>query len=119
MAQSLEIFLKSYPDGAPTGDIFEQKQVGMPSPGAGEMLLRVVWMSVDPYMRGRMRPDIKSYIPPFALGEALSGGAVCEVMESNIPAYAPGDYIVDFTSGWKSHAISNGDGAQKLSLIHI
>ena len=111
---SKAIFLKAYPNGAPTLDEFELRDATTPTPGAGQMLCRTVWMSVDPYMRGRMRPDVKSYIPPFSLDEPLSGGAVSEVLESNIPDYQPGDYIVDFTGGWKSHYISDGDRAQKV-----
>lgn len=108
------VFLKQYPDGAPTPEIFETKEMKVGTPGDGEMLCRTVWMSVDPYMRGRMRPDVKSYIPPFALDAPLEGGAVAEVMESNHPDYQPGDYIVDFLGGWKEYYISKGERTQKI-----
>ncbi len=108
------IFLKAYPTGAPTADLFEVRDVEIGRTGDGEVLLRTVWMSVDPYMRGRMRPDVKSYIPPFSLDAPLEGGAVCEVIESRNPNFATGDYVVGFQGGWKSHSISNGDGLTKV-----
>ncbi|GJL94518.1 MAG: NADP-dependent oxidoreductase [Hyphococcus sp.] len=108
------IFLKEYPNGMPQPDQFELRDIDAPSPGAGEMLCRTVWMSVDPYMRGRMRPDIVSYIPPFSLDAPLEGGAVSQVVESNVDGFAPGDYIVDFLGGWKSHYLSKGERTQKV-----
>lgn len=111
---SKAVFLKAYPAGMPAAGDFTVREIDVPSPGTGEMLCRTVWMSVDPYMRGRMRPDVKSYIPPFALDAPLEGGAVSEVIESNIDGYAPGDYVVDFTGGWKEYYISKGERAQKV-----
>ncbi len=96
------IFLTEYPKGAPQAEHFSMRDVDRPTPGEGELLLRTVWMSVDPYMRGRMRPDVKSYIPPFSLDAPLDGGAVSEVVESNSPNFAPGDYAVGFAGGWKT-----------------
>ncbi len=110
---SKAVFLKSYPNGLPTADDFEIREIDAPSPGPGEMLCRTVWMSVDPYMRGRMRPDVKSYIPPFSLDAPLEGGAVSEVIESNIPDFAPGDYVVDFAGGWKEYYVTKGERTQK------
>jgi len=111
---SKAVFLKDYPAGMPAAGDFTVREVDVPSPGAGEMLCRTVWMSVDPYMRGRMRPDVKSYIPPFSLDAPLEGGAVSEVVESNIDGYAPGDYVVDFTGGWKEYYVSKGERSQKV-----
>lgn len=108
------IYLTSFPSGLPTAADFEMRTEEITAPGPGEMLLRTVWMSVDPYMRGRMRPDVKSYIPPFSLEEPLSGGAVSEVVASNLPDYQPGDYVVDFAGGWKEYSLSKGDGVQKV-----
>ena len=108
------IFLKNYPAGMPEPAGFDLKDVEVGAPGPGEMLCRTVWMSVDPYMRGRMRPEVKSYIPPFSLEEPLSGGAVSEVIESNIDGFAPGDYVVDFVGGWKEFYISKGEQTQKV-----
>ncbi len=112
--KSKAIFLKEYPDGMPQASQFELREVDLPAPGDDEMLCRTVWMSVDPYMRGRMRPDVKSYIPPFALDAPLEGGAVSQVLESNIEGFEAGDYVVDFTGGWKSHYISKGERTQKV-----
>ncbi len=112
--QAKAVFLTEYPVGTPQESQFELRDIDMPSIGEGEMLCRTVWMSVDPYMRGRMRPDVKSYIPPFALDEPLGGGAVSQVMESNISGFEPGDYVVDFAGGWKTHYVSKGDRTQKV-----
>jgi len=108
------IFLNNYPVGMPAAADFELRESKTPAPGEGEMLCRTVWMSVDPYMRGRMRPDIKSYIPPFALDQPLEGGAVSQVVESNIEGYEPGEYVVDFIGGWKEYYLSKGERTQKV-----
>ena len=112
--QSKAVYLKAYPQGMPSKADFEIRDTTVPAPGAGEMACRTIWMSVDPYMRGRMRPDVKSYIPPFSLDEPLAGGAVSEVIESNIEGYAVGDIIVDFTGGWKEYYLSDGERTQKV-----
>ncbi len=112
--RSKGIYLKNYPQGLPAADQFEQRETDLAPIGDGEMLLRTVWMSVDPYMRGRMRPDVQSYIPPFSLEEPLSGGAVSEVVESNIAGYQSGDYVVDFAGGWKDYSVSKGEQTQKV-----
>ncbi|MEM9617912.1 MAG: NADP-dependent oxidoreductase [Pseudomonadota bacterium] len=111
---SKAVFLKAYPAGMPEPADFETREIDVAAPGDGEMLCRTVWMSVDPYMRGRMRPDIKSYIPPFSLDAPLEGGSVSEVIESNNPAFQAGDYVVDFLGGWKEYYISNGERTQKV-----
>ena len=77
MVASREVHLTSRPHGVPRKDNFELVTVEVPEPGPGEFLVRNIWMSVDPYMRGRMR-DRESYIPPFRLNEPLDGGAVGE-----------------------------------------
>ncbi len=112
--KSKAVFLTAYPAGMPAQSDFETRDVALAAPGEGEMLCRAVWMSVDPYMRGRMRPEIKSYIPPFSLDAPLEGGAVSEVIESNIADYKPGDYVVDFSGGWKEYYISKGERTQKV-----
>lgn len=111
---SKAIYLKAYPQGLPGLDLFAVKEMETPTIRDGELLLRTVWMSVDPYMRGRMRTDVKSYIPPFSLDEPLDGGAVSEVIESKHAGFAKGDYVVAFQGGWKSHWTSNGDGLTKV-----
>ncbi|WP_411820666.1 NADP-dependent oxidoreductase [Hyphococcus formosus] len=112
--KSKAVFLTSYPAGMPGHEHFETREIDVAKPGEGEMLCRTVWMSVDPYMRGRMRPDVKSYIPPFSLDAPLEGGAVSEVIESNVPGFEAGDYIVDFLGGWKEYYISKGERTQKV-----
>ena len=107
-------YLKRYPAGLPTADDFLAKPVPLPEPKDGEILLRTVWMSVDPYMRGRMRPDVKSYIPPFSLDAPLDGGAVGEVIESRSPKFQKGDYAVGFQGGWKTHQAVAADGFTKV-----
>lgn len=108
------VCLTAYPKGLPSAESFAMRESDLPALKPGDLLMRTVWMSVDPYMRGRMRPDVKSYIPPFALNEPLDGGAVSEVVESNNPAFKPGDHVVAFQGGWKDYWISNGDGLTKV-----
>ncbi|MBB5520185.1 NADP-dependent oxidoreductase [Amphiplicatus metriothermophilus] len=108
------IFLKSFPKGLPSPDQFELREIDLPALKDGEVLMRVIWMSVDPYMRGRMRPDIKSYIPPFTLEDPLDGGAVGEVVESKHDKFKPGDHIVGFQGGWREYAVVPGDGLTRV-----
>jgi NADPH-dependent curcumin reductase CurA len=112
MVASREIHLKSRPHGVPRKDNFALVTVEVPEPGAGELLVRNIWMSVDPYMRGRMY-DRESYVPPFGLDSALDGGAVGEVMRSNNPAFEPGDLVLHM-GGWREFLVSDGTGLQKL-----
>ena len=91
---SREIRLKSRPVGVPTPDNFEIGTVELPDPAAGEVQVKNLWMTVDPYMRGRMN-DVKSYTPPFQLGEAMQGGAIGEVIASNDPSLKAGDLVAE------------------------
>jgi hypothetical protein len=92
--------------GWPTPETFRLVEVDLPDPGPGEVLVRNLYMSVDPYMRGRMN-DAKSYVPPFAVDAALEGGAIGEVIASNSPDLSPG-HIVSHTFGWREHVVANG-----------
>ncbi len=83
----------------PTADNFELVSVPVPDPAPGEVQVKNLWMTVDPYMRGRMI-DRPSYVPPFKLGEALQGGAIGEVAASNDPRLEPGD-LVSTMFGWR------------------
>ena len=94
-----EIRLKSRPSGLPTPENFEMASVDLPAPGAGEVQVKNLWMTVDPYMRGRMN-DVKSYAPPFQLGKAMDGGAIGEVTISNDPALKVGE-LVQSGFGWR------------------
>jgi NADPH-dependent curcumin reductase CurA len=107
-----EIRLASRPAGEPTQENFEVAEVPLPEPGQGEMLIRNAYCSVDPYMRGRMR-DTKSYIPPFQVGEVLSGGAVGEVVASNRGKFEEGQWV-QHMDGWREHAVTTGDIAYPI-----
>jgi NADPH-dependent curcumin reductase CurA len=111
-AKAREIRLKSRPVGMPAPENFELVEIDLPEPGPGEALVRNLWMSVDPYMRGRMY-DRPSYVPPFALGEALAGGAVGEVIKSNDPNLKAGD-LVESMLGWRDAFVGYAGALQKL-----
>jgi NADPH-dependent curcumin reductase CurA len=102
-----QIVLKSRPVGMPTDDDFETLSVPISSPGDGEMLLRTLWLSLDPYMRGRMS-DRASYAKPLEIGEVITGGVVSQVIESNNADYPVGT-IVSGMYGWQSHSIAKAD----------
>ena len=106
------ITLASRPKGSPAAENFSLESRTLPEPAAGEFLVRVIWLSLDPYMRGRM-DDAKSYAEPVAIGGIMEGGAVGEVMVSNNPDFSVGD-IVTSQFGWTSHSISNGEGVRKV-----
>ena len=96
---SHEVHLKERPVGMPTNENFEIVEVQIPEARDGEFLVRNIWMSVDPYMRGRMT-ERKSYVPPFELGKALEGGCVGKVVESKNNQFAVGDYVLGM-KGWR------------------
>jgi NADPH-dependent curcumin reductase CurA len=112
MTVSREIRLKSRPVGQPTADNFDLATVTLPPPGPGEVQVRNHWMTVDPYMRGRMN-DTRSYVPPFQIGEPLQGGAVGEVIASADPAFAVGDTVQSFM-GWREAFNAPAGAVQKL-----
>jgi hypothetical protein len=112
MTTSREIRLKSRPSGVPNAGNFELATVTLPDPGPGEVQVRNTWMTVDPYMRGRMN-DVRSYAPPFQIGEAMQGGAVGEVIASNDPAFKPGDAVQSFL-GWREAFTAPAATVQKL-----
>ncbi|SRR5579885_256025 len=113
MSQSnREIRLKRRPSGMPTEADFELAETPVPTPGPGQVLVRNIYMSVDPYMRGRM-VDRASYIPPFQVGEVLSGGAVGQVAASNNAAFKTGDFVNNF-SGWREWFTTSGGDLQKI-----
>jgi NADPH-dependent curcumin reductase CurA len=98
-----EIHLASRPTGWPTHDNFRTVEVELPDPGPGEVLVRNTFLSVDPYMRGRMN-DVKSYVPPFALDAAMDGGAVGEVVASGDDSIEVGSVVLH-QAGWREHAL--------------
>jgi NADPH-dependent curcumin reductase CurA len=107
------IILAARPRGLPTPDNFRLAHVGVPTPGDGELLLRTVYLSLDPYMRGRMS-DAPSYAPPVQLDDVMTGGAVSRVVRSSHPDYAPGDWVLGLT-GWQDYALSNGANLRRLA----
>ncbi|ELQ2336499.1 NADP-dependent oxidoreductase [Vibrio vulnificus] len=107
-----QIVLASRPVGAPTAENFALKQSDIPTPAQGEMLLRSVYLSLDPYMRGRMS-DAKSYAEPVGIDEVMVGGTVCQVEVSKHAEFEVGEWVLAYT-GWQDYAISNGEGLIKL-----
>ncbi|NMO22161.1 NADP-dependent oxidoreductase [Pyxidicoccus fallax] len=106
------IVLASRPEGRPTPADFRIEDVAAPEPREGELLLKVLYLSLDPYMRGRMSAA-KSYAPPVELGAVMVGGTVARVVRSRHPDYAEGDFVFSY-SGWQSYALSKGEGLRKL-----
>jgi NADPH-dependent curcumin reductase CurA len=104
--------LKSRPDGMPIADNFELGEIDLPPVGEGMIRVRNLWLSVDPYMRGRMN-DVKSYVPPFQVGEPMDGGAIGEVVESRAEGLAAGD-LVQHMAGWRDEAVVPARTAMKL-----
>lgn len=109
---SREIRLKTRPVGLPQESDFELAEVDVGAPAEGEVLVRNIYMSVDPYMRGRMY-DRKSYVPPFEVGAVLQGGAVGEVIESRNDDFGVGDHVLGM-NGWREYYLSTGAGLQKV-----
>ena len=107
-----QIVLASRPKGAPTAANFRLEAVPMPQLPRGGLLLRVLYLSLDPYMRGRM-DDAKSYAKPVEIGEPMRGESVCEVVASDRPGYAKGDIVLAQT-GWRTHAAWDGPALRKL-----
>jgi NADPH-dependent curcumin reductase CurA len=109
--------LTSRPSGLPTNDNFALKEVDLPPLGPGMVRVRNLWLSVDPYMRGRMN-DVKSYVPPFQLGEPMEGGAVGEVVESKADGLAAGDMVLHM-AGWRDEAVLPAPALTKLPELGV
>jgi NADPH-dependent curcumin reductase CurA len=107
-----QILLASRPSGQPSRDNFQIVETEVPKPGNGQILLRTIYLSLDPYMRGRMDPG-PSYAPRVEIGEVMVGRSVCEVVESKIPNYWPGD-IVLAGGGWQEYVLSVGAEIRKI-----
>ena len=112
-----EIHLASRPNGWPTPDNFRTVDVELPDPEPGQVLVRNTFMSVDPYMRGRMN-DVKSYVPPFALDAPLDGGAVGEVVASGSDDLAVGDTVLH-QAGWRTHALLPAKAVRRLDVGQV
>jgi hypothetical protein len=106
------IVLASRPNGEPAANDFRLEEFTVPEPGPGQMLLRTLWLSLDPYMRGRMS-DAPSYAAPVEIGGVMEGGTVSDVVASHVPGFHVGDTIVGRT-GWQTHALADGRGMRKV-----
>ncbi len=107
-----QVLLAARPTGFPKESDFEMRESAVPAPGDGQFLVGVSYLSVDPYMRGRMNAQ-RGYADPVAIGEVMVGGAVGKVLESKHEKYRVGDYVVG-PFGWQQYAVSDGTGARKV-----
>ena len=112
-----EIHLASRPAGWPTPENFRLVEVELPEPGPGEVLVRNTFLSVDPYMRGRMN-DVKSYVPPFSLDAPLDGGAVGEVISSGDDSVSVGDTVLH-QAGWREHALLPAGAVRTIDVSRV
>lgn len=112
MARNLQVTLAARPEGEPKESDFALVEGEVPDPGEGEVVVRTLWFSLDPYMRGRMN-DVRSYVAPVALGEVMGAQAVGEVVASRSPRYAEGDVVVGFF-GWQEYAAAPAHQLRKL-----
>lgn len=107
-----QIILAKRPVGMPTEEDLKMVEAPIPQPGEGEVLVRSLYVSVDPYMRGRMN-DRKSYVAPYAVGEVITGGGVGEVVESKTAELQAGDIVLGHY-GWRTHAVVAGNQLKKI-----
>ncbi|HIE4239306.1 TPA: NADP-dependent oxidoreductase [Serratia marcescens] len=110
--QNRRFLLASRPHGEPTAANFRLDTVPVPQPGAGQLVLRTVYLSLDPYMRGRMS-DAPSYAPPVEIGQVMVGGTVSRVAASQHPDFNVGDWVLGY-DGWQDYALSDGNGLRNL-----
>ena len=108
-----KVVLKNRPDGFPKLDDFEILTEEIPSLNYGEVLVQILWLSLDPYMRGRMS-EAKSYAAPIKIGEVITGGAVGKIIASKCPNIAEGDIVEGFTLGWQEYAIIKSSLVRKI-----
>ncbi|WP_028024201.1 NADP-dependent oxidoreductase [Enterovibrio calviensis] len=110
--ENTKIVLASRPVGAPVTDNFRLETSDVPAINAGEVLLRTIYLSLDPYMRGRMS-DAKSYADPVELNDVMVGATVCQVEDSQHADFEKGEWVLAYT-GWQGYAVSDGEGLLKL-----
>jgi hypothetical protein len=110
--ETLRIVLASRPTGRPTPNDFRIEPATIPAPADGQVLLKIRYLSLDPYMRGRMSAA-KSYAAPVEIGTVMEGGTVAQVLESRHPDFAAGDVVLSH-SGWQTHAVADGKTLRKL-----
>src|SRR5215510_13332605 len=107
-----QITLAARPKGMPKESDFKLVESPVPEPEAGEILVRTLYLSVDPYMRGRMN-DVKSYAPPVQIGEVMVGAIVGKIIASKHLNFKEGD-IIEHRFGWQEYAVSDGKGVRKV-----
>lgn len=107
-----QIILSSRPKGIPVLENFETKEIELPELKDDEILLETMFLSVDPYMRGRMN-DAKSYVPPFEIGKPVAGGGIAKVIKTNSASFKINDVVTGMLP-WQQHCISNGNGLLKI-----
>lgn len=112
MTTSTQIRLAARPVGEPADSDFEIVRAEVPEPAEGQVLLRTLWLSLDPYMRGRMN-DAKSYAEPVGLGEVMVGATVCEVVESRSDRRRVGEVVLAYT-GWQTHAVADARATRRV-----
>ncbi|HEX3248393.1 MAG TPA: NADP-dependent oxidoreductase [Pyrinomonadaceae bacterium] len=110
--QNKEILLASRPAGVPTLENFQFAETEVPKPGDNQVLVRMLYISVDPYLRGRMREG-RSYVAPFEVGQVIKSAAVGEVLESTSPKFKPGD-VVSGNFGWRLYDVADADALMKV-----
>ena len=106
------VVLKRRPRGEPSSEDFEMREDPIPAPGPGEVVTRTIWLSIDPYMRGRLREE-QTYAVAIQIGEVMTGETVGEVIASNHPGFVPGDIAVG-ARGWQSHGVTDGGKLMKI-----
>ncbi len=111
-AVNRQVVLVSRPRGEPTESNFALVEVPLPEPGPGQFLARTIYLSLDPYMRGRMNAG-ESYAKPAELGRPMVGGTVGQVVQSNHPGFAAGEFVLGYW-GWQEYGLSKGGGVRKL-----
>ena len=107
-----QLVLAQRPKGEPTKDTLKLVEAAVPSAGTDQMLLQTEFLSLDPYMRGRMS-DAPSYAAPVEIGDVMVGGTVAQVVTSKVEGFAPGDWVLSF-NGWQDYALSDGSGVTNL-----
>ncbi len=111
--KGMQIVLAARPQGKVTPDDFRLEEFALPEPGPGEFLMKVDYLSLDPYMRGRM-DDRKSYAEPRKIGQVMPGETIGTIIASNHADYATGEVVLAHT-GWRTHAVSRGEGVRKAA----
>jgi NADPH-dependent curcumin reductase len=112
-----QVLLKSRPVGEPTESNFAFVEAAIPEPEPGEVLGRTIYLSLDPYMRGRMS-DRESYAAPVELGKVMGGSTVSQVVKSNYPEFSEGDFVLSY-DGWQSYGIAKGENLRKLDPAQV